>query len=150
VIWFGPHNALRTGCMVVFTAVFVVGAWLDTFERHSRGRQRAVILELSRNGFHWRPQYRRFSVLWQEIAQLRMRSDGGGVFVDFRPLWPDFALQRPDLDWLAARIPYGEASSLDDGWYRLPHPLSATAQREFEENIRSVLPAAVTLSLSMA
>ncbi len=133
VIEFGPRNGIRTACLVVFIAVFVGMSWAAVLEQQSRSRKSRVLLELSAAGLRWTTYYRKFTVSWPEIAELRLPSG----LLEFRPAAVDFPLHRPDLDHLR----------LGDGWYRLPRTLSATAVKQFETHIRSVLPAGVPLAL---
>jgi len=133
-IEFGPrHGVIRTACIVVFIAVFVGTSWVSVFEQQSRSRKSRVLLELSAEGLRWRTYTRKFTVSWPEIAELRVASGR----LEFRPAADRFPLDRPELGELR----------LDDGWYRMPCPLSPTAAREFETHIRSVLPARVPLAV---
>ncbi|WP_233225937.1 hypothetical protein [Amycolatopsis sp. CA-126428] len=133
VIEFGPRHGIRTACLVVFIAVFAGVSWWTVLEQQSRSRKSRVLLELSAAGLRWTTYYRKFTVSWPEIAELRLPSG----LLEFRPAAVDFPLDRPDLDHLR----------LGDGWYRLPRTLSATAVKQFETHIRSVLPAGVPLAL---
>lgn len=135
VIEFGPRNGIRTACLVVFIAVFVGMSWVAVLEQQSRSRKSRVLLELSAAGLRWTTYYRKFTVSWAEIAELRLPSG----HLEFRPAADGFPLDRPDLDPLR----------LGDGWYRMPRTLSATAVRQFETHIRSVLPAGVPLALGL-
>lgn len=133
VIEFGPRNGFRTACVVVFITVFAGTSWLVVFEQRSRARKARIVLELSAAGLRWKSYYREIVVSWPEIAELRTSSG----LVEFRPATADFPLHRPELDHLR----------LGDGWYRMPRALSASAAKEFETHIRSVLPAGVPLAL---
>ncbi len=133
VIEFGPRNGVRTACIVVVIAVFAGMTWPAVFEQQSRSRKSRVLLELSAAGLRWTTYYRKFTVSWPEIAELRMSSG----LLEFRPAAGDFPLDRPDLDHLR----------LGDGWYRMPRTLSATAVEQFETHILGVLPARVPLAL---
>ncbi|WP_410562909.1 hypothetical protein [Amycolatopsis sp. cmx-4-61] len=133
VIEFGPHTGFRTACVVGFIAVFVGVSWWAVLEQQSRSRKSRVRLELSAAGLRWRTYYREFTVSWPEIAELRLPSG----HLEFRPAADRFPLDRPDFGPLR----------LGDGWYRMPRVLSATAVRQFESHIRSVLPAGVPLAL---
>lgn len=133
VIEFGPRNGFRGVCVVVFIAVFAGTSWLVAFEQRSRARKARIVLELSAAGLRWKTYYREIVVSWPEIAELRTSSG----LVEFRPAAADFPLHRPELDHLR----------LGDGWYRMPRVLSATAAKEFETHIRSVLPAGVPLAV---
>ncbi|WIX86789.1 hypothetical protein [Amycolatopsis sp. DG1A-15b] len=133
VIEFGPRNGVRTACLVVFIAVFAGMSWVAVLEQQSRSRKSRVLLELSAAGLRWTTYYRKLTVSWPEIAELRMPSG----LLEFRPVAVDFPLDRPDLDHLR----------LGDGWYRMPRALSETAVKQFETHIRSVLPPGVPLAL---
>jgi hypothetical protein len=133
VIEFGPRNGIRTACLVVFIAVFAGVSWWAVLEQQSRSRKSRVLLELSAAGLRWTTYYRKLTISWAEIAELRLPSG----LLEFRPAAVDFPLDRPDL----------ESLRLGDGWYRLPRTLSATAVKQFETHIRGVLPAGVPLAL---
>lgn len=129
VIEFGPHNWFRTGCIVVFIAVFIGMSWREIAEQHSRSRKARITLELSAAGLRWKSYYRRIEVSWPEIAALRTQAQ----LVEFRPAKDDFPLSRPELAEL--RQP--------DGWYRLPAKMSPTASKELETQLPDVLPGGV-------
>jgi hypothetical protein len=133
VIEFGPRSGFRSVCVFVAGAVLVVLALLTGFEQNSRSRKIRVLLELSATGLRWRTYHLKFTVSWPEIAELRVLSG----HLEFRPLSGDFPLDRPEIDLLR----------LADGWYRMPRALSPTAAKEFEAQIRDVLPARVPLAL---
>ncbi|WP_329053550.1 hypothetical protein OG738_11675 [Amycolatopsis sp. NBC_01488] len=131
-IEFGPRE-VRTACIVVFVVVFGATTWLELGERQSRARKHRVTLTLSAAGIRWTTYYRRIVVSRPEIAELRTPTR----LLEFRPANDDFPLTRPDLERLRQ----------DDGWYRLPLALSATASKEFDAQIGDVLPGGVRLTV---
>lgn len=130
-IEFGPRNGFRTVFVVVFAVVVIGVGFAEYCELQSRSRKFRVMLELSGAGIRWKSYYREIVVSWPEIAGLRKLSG----YVEFQPADRDFPLDRAEL----------EQYRQPDGWYRLPHALSAAASKRFEAHVRSVLPGGVVL-----
>lgn len=131
---FGPSGVLHTLSRIVLGAVIVLLGVVHAFEFNSHKRETRADLRLSNVGFRWKTYYRKFELGWREVAELRLLTDGN---LEFRPIDLDFPLRHSDAERFAQ----------NDGWYRLPRPLSSAAMRKFTTHAPALLPREVALTI---
>ncbi len=123
---------------VVLFALFVVTMVVDGFESQTHKKERKAVLELGPRGFFLRTYGSVAGVWWHEIDAVRWGVDHRTRYLEFLPASEAFSIRHPRLTVLRRRNRYDDKSEvLDNGWYRLAEPFTATARREFESAMRT-------------